>query len=90
MGDVNNGQQGGVCYPVILASILLVLAVERPDSHVHLDTYSHSRTTPAGSSSRGLVKNVRSMVRNLRISAQQALEVLDVPESERPRIIAML
>lgn len=37
-----------------------------------------------------LVENVRSMVRNLRISAQQALEVLDVPESERPRIIAML
>lgn len=37
-----------------------------------------------------LLENVRSMVRNLKITAQQALDVLDVPESERPGIIAML
>ena len=37
-----------------------------------------------------LLENVRSMVRNLQITAQQALDALDVPESERAEIIAML
>lgn len=37
-----------------------------------------------------LLENVRNMVKNLRITAQQALDVLDVPESDRPGIIAML
>ena len=37
-----------------------------------------------------LLENVRSMVRNLQITAQQALDALDVPESERAGIIAML
>lgn len=37
-----------------------------------------------------LLSNVRSMVKNLKISAQQALDALDVPEAERARIISML
>ena len=37
-----------------------------------------------------LLENVRSMVRNLQITAQQALDALDVPESDRAEIIAML
>ena len=37
-----------------------------------------------------LVRNVRSMMKNLRISAEQALEALDVPQSERATYIAML
>ena len=37
-----------------------------------------------------LLENVRSMVKNLRITAQQALDALDVPESDRAEIIAML
>ena len=36
-----------------------------------------------------LLENVRSMVRNLQITAQQALDALDVPEPDRPGIIAM-
>lgn len=37
-----------------------------------------------------LLENVRSMVRNLGISARQALDVLDVPKSEQAGILAML
>jgi flagellar biosynthesis/type III secretory pathway protein FliH len=37
-----------------------------------------------------LLENVRSMTKNLKITAQQALDVLDVPKSEQTRLIAML
>ena len=37
-----------------------------------------------------LLENVRSMMKNLRITAQQALDALDVPRSEQARYIAML
>ena len=37
-----------------------------------------------------LLENVRSMVKNLQITAQQALDALDVPRSEQARYIAML
>lgn len=37
-----------------------------------------------------LLENVRSMVKNLQITAQQALDALDVPRSEQARYISML
>ncbi len=42
------------------------------------------------SSDDDLLENVRSMVKNLKITAQQALDTLDVPRSEQARYIAML
>lgn len=37
-----------------------------------------------------LLENVRSMVKNLRITAQQALDALDVPKSEQARYLTLL
>jgi hypothetical protein len=37
-----------------------------------------------------LLNNVRSMVRNLKMSAQQAMDALDVPKDDQQRYLAML
>ncbi|MDO5108252.1 MAG: hypothetical protein Q4D39_08245, partial [Coriobacteriaceae bacterium] len=37
-----------------------------------------------------LLNNVRSMVKNLKMTAQQAMDVLEVPKAEQQRYIAML
>lgn len=37
-----------------------------------------------------LLESVRSMVRNLGLSKQQAFDALEVPKAEQPRLLAML
>ena len=36
------------------------------------------------------VKNIKAMMKNLKLTAEQALQALDISDSDKPRYMAML